>query len=282
MNTDERTLGSLFAGCGGFDCGFDQAGWRSVWQVEIDATNRAVLADRFPGARQLSDVRNCGARNLERVACIAFGSPCTDISNMGGARKIGKPGLDGEASGLFFEALRIIGELQPPWVVFENVPALLHSNGGRDFERVVAAFAQLGYLGFGRVLNAQFFGVPQRRRRLFLVAGLGRYPSLDFLADASAVEAIPSSLNQAKERAGDCWAGYTLTAADSGCRIDLGSELFVAEEDGWDQMVERARAAEIHGFLWGLDEAGAAEAFAAGNAVCPPVARWIAEILNRS
>lgn len=280
--TNDRTIGSIFAGIAGFDAGFEQAGWRSVWQIEINPINRAVLADRFPGARQFSDVRNCGLRNLGPVQCVAFGSPCTDISNMGAARKGGKQGLDGQASRLFWEALRLLRELQPPWMVFENVPALLHSNGGKDFERVLTAFAECGYLGFARVLNAQYFGVPQNRRRLFMVAGLGRYPSMEFLADAGAVESIPCSLNEAKERGGDGWAGYTLTAADNGSRINLSSELLVTEEDGWDSMAQRAREAQVHGFRWGLDEANAAEAFSAGNAVCPAIARWIAEILNKS
>ena len=277
-----RTIGSLFAGIGGFDAGFEQAGWRSVWQVEINASNRAALAYRFPGARQFADVRCVGRRNLEPVDCITFGSPCTDISNMGCARTVGRTGLGGEASGLFFEAIRIIGEIQPRWIVFENVPALLHSNGGRDFERVLQEFTQLGFVGHYRVLNAQFFGVPQNRRRIFMVGGFGRVPHADFLADAGAVESIPCSVNACKERPGDGWAGYILTAADNGSRINLSSELLVAEADGWGAMVERARASEVHGFHWGLDEVSAAKAFAAGNAVCPAIARWIAEILNRS
>jgi DNA (cytosine-5)-methyltransferase 1 len=279
---NELTLGSLFAGCGGFDCGFEQAGWRSVWQVEINATNRAVLADRFPGAKQFSDVRNCGKRNLERVHAITFGSPCTNISHMGNARHGGQPGLEGTESKLFFQAIRIISELLPPWIVFENVPALLSSNGGKDFERVLQSFAECGYLGFGRVLNAQHFGVAQKRRRLFMVGGLGRYPSAEFLADAGAVESVSSAVDPECQRPADSWAAHTITSMDSGSRLNIFRESIIAESDGWNSMVERAREAEAHGFHWGLDEASTAEAFSAGNAVCPPVARWIAEILKRS
>lgn len=276
----EKKLGSIFAGIGGFDLGFERAGWSTAWQIELNGINRACLADRFPGAKQFGDVRS--PSRLGPVDCIAFGSPCTDISNMGAARTGGKQGLAGPASSLFFEALAIIDQVQPTWVVFENVAALFHSNDCRDLQRVISEFAQRNYLGFARVLDAQYFGVPQRRRRVFMVAGLGRYPHMDFLASAAPVEALPGAIAQGEERPGDQWAGYTLTSAGEPGRINLGSEILVAETDGWDQMVERARASALHGFSGGLAEADLAEAFAAGNAVCPEIARWIAEILNRS
>ena len=258
---DEKSLGSLFAGIGGFDIGFEAAGWKTKWQVEWNAINRAVLADRFPHAKQFRDVRS--PSRLEWVKCICFGSPCTDISNAGASRIGGKKGLHGEASRLFFDALRIIDQVQPTWIVFENVAGLLHSNDCEDLQRVISEFAKRNYLGFARVLNAQYFGVPQRRRRVFMVAGLGRYPCKDFLFDASPVESIPGSVVASQERQGDAWAGPTLTAADNGSRITMGSELFVAEEDGWDSMAERARASALHGFSCGLDETNAAEAFSA-------------------
>jgi DNA (cytosine-5)-methyltransferase 1 len=276
------TVGCLFAGIGGFDLGFERAGWRVAWQVEADFVNRAVLADRFPASRVLSDVRTASSRNLAPVDCVAFGSPCTNISTMGHCRKGGQPGLRGPESGLFFEATRIIGELRPRWVAFENVPALLHSNAGRDLQEVVGEFAGLGYLGHARVLDARHFGVPQGRRRLFMVAGLGLHPHADFLADAGPVGTVPRTVDPFQELPGDGWAGYTLTAADNGSRCNIGSELFVAVEDGWGQMAERAREAEVHGLLWGLDEADAAEAWSAGNAVVPQVAQWLAGILMRS
>lgn len=269
------------------DLGFEQAGWESTWQIELDDVNRAVLADRFPGARQFKNLNDWRSYKLPRVRCIGFGSPCQDISQMGGSGGGSRPGLYGGRSGLFFECMQIVRALQPDWVVFENVAALLFSNGGRDFERVLQEFAQCGYLGFGRVLNAQYFGVPQKRRRFFLVAGLGRHPSVEFISDAGTVEAVSCSLASQQVRQGNQWAGYALTAPDkyqggSSGRINLGSEVLIAEEDGWDQMVERGREVELHGFPSGLDAADAEEAYAAGNAVCPPVAKWIAEILNRS
>lgn len=273
----QPTLGSLFAGIGGFDCGFEQAGFRTVWQVEINPFARAILADRFPAARQHADVRDVGGEKLARVDCITAGFPCTNISAMGNSRRGGQPGLDGEASGLFFEVVRIARELQPSWLVLENVPALLSSNGGRDFERVLRSLAECGYVGAWRVLDARYFGVPQARRRVYLVAGLGRHPTPDFLADAAPVEPIPISLGQERlPRPSDAFASHTLTAQNSAARINMGSEVLVAEEDGWGAMVERERSARLHGLPSGLDAANWAARHGAGNAVCPPVAEWIA------
>jgi len=292
MNHD-RTLGSVCAGIGGFDLGFERAGWRTEWQLELDDVNRAVLADRFPHARRFKDLRDWRSFGLSGVACISAGFPCQDISVMGNAQHDkSRRGLAGNRSGLFFEIMEIVRELQPPWLVLENVPALLASNAGEDFACVVGTLAQCGYVGFARVLDAQYFGVPQKRRRLFMVAGLGRYPSIDFLADAAPVESIPCSAGSAwLAKPADAWAGYTLSAPTKGCdprhgptssRTNLGSELLVAEEDGWGQMVERERAASLHGFPCGLDETNSEEAYGAGNAVPPAIAQWIAEILNRS
>jgi DNA (cytosine-5)-methyltransferase 1 len=281
--TDRQTLGSLFAGIGGFDLGFERAGWRTKWQVEIDPGCRAVLAKRFASARRYADVRAVKGAALGRVDCITAGFPCQDISTSGSRRKTGIQGLAGPRSGLFREALRIIDEVQPTWVVLENVSHLLFVNDGRDFATVIRSLADRGYLGFWRVLDAQYFGVPQRRRRLFVVAGLGRYPSIDFLADAAPVEAIPSTtftgqISCAEGR----WAAYTLLAASDPSQIGLGSEVLVAEPGYWGAMVERERMSRVRGLRAGMDGRDFWRRHAAGNAVVPAVAQWIAEILSRS
>ncbi|WP_455823864.1 DNA cytosine methyltransferase [Pseudomonas graminis] len=186
----QPTIGSLFAGIGGFDVGFENAGYRTAWQVELNPINRAVLADRFPHARQFEDVRECGAHNLSAVDVITAGFPCQDIS-IAGCRERNRAtrGLQGERSGLFWEVVRILKETQPRWVVLENVVNLLAVNDSRDFETVIRALADCGYVGFWRVLNAQYFEVPQQRRRVFLVAGYRRMPPTQLLADAAPVDA---------------------------------------------------------------------------------------------
>lgn len=273
----QPTIGSLFAGIGGFDVGFENAGYRTAWQVELNRINRTVLADRFPHARQFEDVRECGAHNLSAVDVITAGFPCQDIS-IAGCRESNRAtrGLQGERSGLFWEVIRILKETQPRWVVLENVVNLLAVNDSRDFETVIRALADCGYVGFWRVLNAQYFGVPQQRRRVFLVAGYRRMPPIQLLADAAPVDAIsPASQSQRWPRPADAWAANTLLANKAGSQISMGCTTLVAHPHGWDQMVERQRAAEDDGFCLGLDAANLAEAFGAGNAVVTQVAEWV-------
>lgn len=163
-------LGSLFAGVGGFDLGFEQAGWETQWQVEIEPFARAVLATRFPKAQRFNDIRECGRANLGEVDCITAGVPCQDVSVAGK-----RAGLAGERTGLFYEFARILRELRPAWFVFENVPGLLSSNRGRDFAEVLRVLmVECGYGVGWRVLDSRYFGVAQRRRRVFIVGSLGR------------------------------------------------------------------------------------------------------------
>jgi len=278
---ESLTHGSLFAGIGGFDIGFKQAGFKIKWQVEINPILRAVLAYRFPGVTQHTDVRACGSHNLEKVDCITAGFPCQDLSCAGSVSE--RQGLQGERSGLFWEAIRIIREVQPHWVVLENVLGLLYCHDGRDFQTVIKALADCGYVGYWRVLNAQYFGVPQNRRRVFLVAGLGQYPSSEFLVDAAPVEAVPISSEKISiPRHQTAFAGNTLTAKNANCLINLGSEVLVAEENGWREMVNRQRVSEVYGLPCGLDDANHLERHAAGNAVVPSVAKWIAEKIRHS
>lgn len=194
MEKRKPTVGSLFAGIGGFDLGFEQAGFQTAWQVEIDEINRAVLADRFPHARQFADVRTA-LPDLWPVDVIVGGFPCQDVSTAGKRR-----GLVGERTGLFYDAMHIVDTLKPRRLVLENVTGLLNSNNGKDFQEVVKSLAQCGYVGFWRVLNAAYFGVPTARRRVFLVAGLGEYPAIGFMADAGQLE---SFLNRLKRMEAD-------------------------------------------------------------------------------
>src|SRR5258707_7301969 len=113
------TMGSLFAGIGGFDLGFERAGFKTSWQVEIDPDCQKVLAKNFPEAERFGDIRECGRHNLKPVDVICGGFPCQDISNAGL-----RVGISGERSGLWGQMWRIIGELRPSYVAVENVAAL--------------------------------------------------------------------------------------------------------------------------------------------------------------
>jgi DNA (cytosine-5)-methyltransferase 1 len=159
---------SLFAGIGGFDLGFERAGMYCVLQVEKDQNCRTVLKHHWSNVDRWGTVETFGkAIYRESVDLICGGFPCQDLS-VAGRRE----GLAGERSGLWFAFLRIIEELKPEWVVIENVPGLLSSNGGRDLAIILSGLENCGYWWAYRTLDAQFFGVPQRRRRVFVIGCL--------------------------------------------------------------------------------------------------------------
>lgn len=159
---------SLFAGVGGFDLGFERAGMTSVAQVEIDPQCRTVLARHFPEARRHDDVTTATADTIGAIDLLCGGFPCQDLSVAGR-----RAGLAGKRSGLFYEFMRLVAERAPRWVVIENVPGLLSSRGGRDMGAVLGTLGELGYGWAYRSLDAQYFGLAQRRERVFIVGCLG-------------------------------------------------------------------------------------------------------------
>jgi DNA (cytosine-5)-methyltransferase 1 len=158
---DKLTFGSLFAGIGGFDLGFERAGMVCKWQVEINDYATRVLAKHWPSVHRERDIRECGSHNLKAVDVICGGFPCQDISYAGRGA-----GLDGERSGLFFEALRVVCELQPRAVVLENVAGLLT----RGLDRVLGSLAEIGYDAEWDCLPASAFGAHFRGDRVFIIA----------------------------------------------------------------------------------------------------------------
>jgi len=148
--------------------GLERAGMACQWQVEIDPFCQKVLAKHWPDVRRYGDVRTVGRHNLEPVDLICGGFPCQDVS-VAGKRQ----GLAGERSGLWYEFHRVLEELRPQWVVIENVPGLLSSNGGGGFAIILQGLAEIGYLSAWRVLDSQYYRVAQRRRRVFIVGSLG-------------------------------------------------------------------------------------------------------------
>ena len=164
---------SLFAGVGGFDLALERNGMEVVASVEIDKNARKVLAKRFPNSTILEDVCDVTGKQLFELGfnsdgIIVGGFPCQDLSVAGK-----RAGLAGGRSGLFWEIVRILEETKSKFFILENVPGLLSSNKGRDMGTVIGALDDLGYSLAWRVLDAQYFGVPQRRRRVFIVGCLG-------------------------------------------------------------------------------------------------------------
>lgn len=209
------TFGSLFAGVGGFDMGFERAGMRCVWQVECDHQANEVRKGHWPNIDHVRDVIGMSRRpkryghwldHYERPEVICGGFPCQDLSVAGK-----RAGLAGNRSGLWWQMLRIITGMRPRYVLWENVAGLLSSDGGRDFERVIRSLAERGYFGCTRILDAQFFGVPQRRRRVFGVFATGHLAAercAEILAVANGVSRNPETGRKAGKD-----VAFTLTSS---------------------------------------------------------------------
>ena len=190
------TLGSLFDGSGGFPLGGMISGITPLWASEIEPFPIRVTTKRLPFMKHYGDVSRLNGANLEPVDIITFGSPCQDMSVAGR-----RAGLDGSRSNLFYEAVRIAKEMRedtngryPTWLCWENVPGAFSSNGGADFKAVLdeirkikdpeadtprpARWPNAGCILADdhsiawRVFDAQYWGVPQRRKRIYLVADL--------------------------------------------------------------------------------------------------------------
>ena len=190
------TLGSLFSGSGAFELGGLLAGIRPVWASEIEPFPIRVTTKRLPFVKHYGDVNSIRGDEIEPVDIITSGSPCTDISIAGK-----RAGLDGKQSSLFFQAIRIIKEMRcatdgryPRFIVWENVPGAFSSNKGEDFRAVLEAVCSVkagdisvpqppkgkwsnagcimadGFSLAWRVVDACLWGVPQRRKRIYLVA----------------------------------------------------------------------------------------------------------------
>ena len=229
-------VGSLFSGIGGLDLGLARAGFRHAFFCESDPWRRDILARHWPGVPVYEDVREVahsqrdgGRGSLERagsderaggglaerdtsahVDLLCGGFPCQDLSVAGR-----RAGLAGERSGLFHEFARIAESLRPRWLLVENVPGLLSSNGGRDFGVVLATLADLGYGLAWRIVDSRYFGVPQRRRRVFV---LGAHADGDPRAAA--------------ERAGEVLAVGTRCERHPATRGEAGEDVAVASLSG--------------------------------------------------
>ena len=257
---------SLFSGAGGFELGFQRAGIETVLQAENDPVCLSVLERHWPETARLHDVRQVDAASLRgrrgnlerirrgadaeplraerptgdaRIGVIFGGFPCQDVSVAGK-----RAGLSGDRSSLWFEFERVLSQLRPRWVVVENVPGLFSSNAGRDFARVLMGLGELGYGWAYRVLDARWFGVPQRRRRIFVVGCLGNAPrAAQVLAVCESCGGHPQASGEAGERVA---ASLTGGAHGPGTNLpgrhhedDDNLVIGLADETGYRSLVAR-------------------------------------------
>ena len=272
------TLGSLFDGSGGFPLGGLISGITPVWASEIEPFPIRVTSKRLPFMKHYGDISQMDGGKIEPVDIICFGSPCTDMSVAGR-----RAGLDGQQSVLFYQAIRIIKEMRcatngkyPRYIVWENVPGAFSSNGGEDFKAVLEAVigikepdAQVPspdknrwpyadcYMGDGwsvayRVLDAQFWGVPQRRKRIYLVADFAGGRAFDILFKSEGLsgysaegfrtwqEATGSSANCPGATGFDGYNGDLTGAVSStlgvNCGMSTGRNGIVLNDQGGNRM----------------------------------------------
>jgi DNA (cytosine-5)-methyltransferase 1 len=195
------TIGSLFDGISGFPLAVERAGGEAVWSAEIDPQCRNVAARHFPNMKSFDDVRKVqDATGIIRPSIVTAGWPCQGNSVAGK-----RAGMADPRSGLWGEVVRVLGEFRPQWFLGENVPGILSVNGGRDFGAVLRDLAELGY-GFAyRILDAQWFGVPQRRRRVFIVGCLGNWRSAaEILFEREGLPWDSPPSRQTRARVADC------------------------------------------------------------------------------
>lgn len=200
-------VGSLFTGVGGLDLGLEMAGHDVTWQVEYDEQCQSVLRRHWPNVKLHKDVCDAGKSILSPVDLICGGFPCQDLS-VAGRRE----GLSGARSGLWWEFHRIISELTPRWVLIENVPGLLTSNGGEDMATLLHSLEELRYGWAFRICDSRYF-VPQRRRRVFIVGYLGGQCPPEVLLES---EGVSGDIETSREEG-------EASAQDLGCSDEKGS-----------------------------------------------------------
>ena len=255
MENKQLTLGSLFDGSGGFPLGGLLTGQITpVWSSEIEPFAIRVTTKRLPQVKHYGDVSAISGADLPPVDIITFGSPCQDMSIAGK-----RDGLDGSRSSLFYEAIRIVKEMRcktngekPRFIVWENVPGAFSSNKGQDFKAVLEAVIGVKepsasvpapekkgwpdadyYVGDGwsvayRVFDAQWWGVPQRRKRIYLVADFADQSAPKVLFESEGVSRYSAEGFRAWQRAA---AGAESSTGETGCS-GAGGRLCLNDQGG--------------------------------------------------
>ena len=255
------TYGSVCSGIEAVSVAWEPLGFRPAWFAEIDPFCSALLTHRYPGVENLGDFTAID-EGRGPIDILAGGTPCQSFSVAGR-----RGGLDDARGNLAIEFCRLAGRLRPRWIVWENVPGVLSSNCGRDFGSIVGALAELGYGCAWRVLDAQFLGVPQRRRRVFVVGHLGDWRRAaavllereglcrDTPARRKAREDVAGSLGGGTGERGWCndldrsgaFVSMRLNAKGGCGRLDGESETFVASGCGYWNESESAETLGTQG-----------------------------------
>jgi DNA (cytosine-5)-methyltransferase 1 len=200
---------SLFSGIEAASVAWKPLGWECVGFSEIDKFACSILRYHYPTVRNYGDICSIKGNEFEHPDIIVGGSPCTGFSYAGK-----QEGLNNVQSKLAWEYLRVVGTVLPSWIVWENVPGVFSTSGGRDFGTFIKALVDFGYGICWSVLDAQWFRAPQRRRRVFLVGYLGDWrPSCSVLFDSESLQRNPPPSRKTRE---DVAPTLTKRAVDGG------------------------------------------------------------------
>lgn len=280
-----NTVG-LFSGIGGLELGLTRAGHRSLLVCEIDPAARAVLRARLGADLEIhADVRTI-ERLPEETDLVVGGFPCQDLSQAGKTA-----GIAGTRSGLVSEVVRLLTSRRVPWLVLENVPFMLQLARGEALEVIMSALESLGYRWAYRVVDSRAFGLPQRRRRVLIVAALDADPRCVLFADEAGAPETASALGRAcgfywtEGIRGLGWAVDAIPTLKGGSSVGVPSPPAIWLPDGRIVTPEIRDAERLQGFAadWTKPAESAGRASfrwkLVGNAVSVPVAKWLGDRL---
>ena len=186
-------FGSVCSGVEAASVAWKPLGWKAQFFSEIEKFPSAVLNHHYPDVPNYGDMTKFKEWNADTIDLLVGGTPCQSFS-VAGLRK----GLEDPRGNLMLTYLSMAEQLKPKWLVWENVPGVLSSNGGKDFGTFLSALGQIGYGFSWRILDAQYFGVPQRRRRLFVVGHLGNWKrAAEVLFEPESVSGHPAPSREA-------------------------------------------------------------------------------------
>ncbi|MDR0476958.1 MAG: DNA (cytosine-5-)-methyltransferase [Desulfobulbaceae bacterium] len=284
---------SLCSGIEAATVAWRSLGWQAVGFAEIEPFPCAVLAHHYPDVKNYGDFTKIDTEKLPPVDLVVAGTPCQDFSIAGR-----RAGMDGNRGSLTWQFARLVGKLRPQWLVWENVPGILSIDSGRGFGAFIGRLAKLGYGVAYRILDAQYFGVPQRRRRVFVVGYFGDWRcAAAVLFERHSLSGHPAP---GREERSEVAGTFTSCAYDGGigCRPDLAASGLVQVTQaltgrlgcgGQNRSMVRRLAPRECERLQGFPDDYTAITYrnkpgadgprykALGNSMAVPVMRWIGE-----
>jgi len=284
-------VASFFSGIGGFDYAFEKAGMKVVFQSEINKFCRSILIKHWPGLPLNTDINLLEPEGIPEADLWCGGFPCQDLSLANqGKRK----GLNGTRSGLFYKFSSLAGIRRPRWIILENVPGLLNSNNGEDFRILLETLGQFGYCISWRILDAKYFGTPQRRRRVYVVASYRNYLSAKVLFEHQGVTIAPRAglgqkdLNaKGNENSNPESNIFSIQHASIGRKPEAGPQAKGYRNDGETYTLDSRGSSDVvckTNVAFGIRESSRISTGvdsnryrAIGNAVAVPVVYWIGQ-----